>query len=112
MNESTFGPEHDGEIDPFTEEVHTGKRALESAKNLFDNHNPEHFESSIKSHYEKAKLNAETWEKILGELPPHEQQAFRLALAQGLENFYYTHYNAVHSKLDSAPWSEKPKNLE
>jgi hypothetical protein len=43
---------------------------------------------------------------MLSKLIPEEQLVFKCALAQGLEDFYYTHYNALRRRLSEGGLAE------
>lgn len=52
-------------------------------------------------HVEKAEQNKAAWQELVNQLPEKEREAFTIALAQGLEDLYYTHYNAARRMGDS-----------
>ncbi len=88
-------------VDPFVKERHTGERVLETVKEVLENKEENrNLKESIKIHLRSAKTNGETWKRMIGRLPPEEKEVFEYVLAQELENFYYTHYNAVRNRLN------------
>jgi hypothetical protein len=93
------GSDEEGkEADPLTKEIHTGERVLEYVNEYMDKI-PDDLENRTKSYLKHAETNRETWERMLNKLIPEEQLVFRCALARGLEDFYYTHYNALRRRL-------------
>lgn len=85
-------------IDPFILEIYTGEHVLATVNKLMDKR-PDHLKSSMEVHLQNAELNHETWKKMLQELIPEERAAFECALAEGLEDFYFTHYMALRRRL-------------
>lgn len=86
--------------DPFIAEIHTGKRVLENVAEILSRDQAQY--SDIKeAHLERADQNKESWQEIIAQLPQKEREAFEVALARGLEDFYYTHYNAVRAMTES-----------
>lgn len=105
VDESNFMPGNDGgderdkSVDPFVAEVHTGKRVLSFVNDLLDRR-PDHLESTAQVHLEAAETTRKIWENMLEKLSPEEQLAFKCALAQGLDDFYHAHYNALRKRLN------------
>ncbi len=101
-SESEFSFEGSGgeekKVDPLVKEIHTGERVLEYVNEYMDKR-PDDLEIRMESYLKHAETNRETWEKMLSKLIPEEQLVFRCALARGLEDFYYTHYNALRHRL-------------
>lgn len=86
--------------DPITAEIHTGERVLENIKELLST-DRDWYSDMKSSHLEKADQNKKAWEEITARLPEKEREAFDVALARGLEDLYYTHYNAARRATES-----------
>ena len=104
--EKTGGDENPKEVDPFTHEIHTGERALERVKYFLEGginqeHLLDHMQQRAEVFERTGKDTLETYERMLEKLPENEKQAFKLALAEGLKDFYYTHYSALRRRLES-----------
>ncbi|MEK7574985.1 MAG: hypothetical protein AAB511_02020 [Patescibacteria group bacterium] len=85
----------------FTQEVHSGTRVRKFVEELMlEDKKPDLIQGRTEMHQGAAEINKNGWEKLVKQLPPHEQVAFRNALAKGAEDFFYTHYNAVRVRLE------------
>ena len=80
---------------PQTVEIHTGANIRMRAKELMEKISVGDLKERTKIHAKHARQSREAWDVMLKKLPSHQQAAFACALAEAMENFMYTHYNAI-----------------
>ena len=93
-------------VDPLTVETHTGNGVLERVKNILEEkkNGVVDFDARIEIAQNAIEQNKNAIDSMLADLSEEEQNAFRLALTRGLEDYYFSNYTAIKKRLDSNPF--------
>lgn len=92
--------------DQHTTEIYTGNRALERVKEILDENKKGvvSFEDRMKISQNTSAETIRAMDSMMADLSEEEQKAFKLAIANGLEDYYFSNYMALRRRLDSNPF--------
>jgi hypothetical protein len=89
-------------VDPFTVETHRGNQVIERVRGIFKEKlkHPIDLEGRIQINDRRIQETKAAIDSMIKKLPQDEQEAFKLALASGLEDFYYSNYSALRRRTE------------